>query len=91
MKAAKECGKDKHSNLLLTYRSTPHTTTNETPAENHNRKKNVMCEFKVEEAVMARSNTVGAPKVKAVTLMYMYGLETNSGSIWKTIKKVLKL
>ena len=35
-KAAKECGKDlKHalSNFLLTYCSTPHTTTNETPAQ----------------------------------------------------------
>ena len=36
MKAAKECGKDLQqalSNFLLTYRSTPHTTTNETPAQ----------------------------------------------------------
>ena len=121
MKAAKECGKDLHQallNFLLTYRSTPHATTNETPAklflnrklqtrldlmlpeiskivvdaqarqkQNHDHKRNVMREFKVGEAVMARSNVAGAPDVKSVVKKRLgpltYEVETDTGLIWK--------
>ena len=34
--------------------------------QNHDHKKNAMCEFKVREAVMARSNVAGVPDVKSV-------------------------
>ena len=55
--------------------------------QNHNHRKNVMCEFNVGEAVVARSNIVGTPDVKAVIKKRLgpltYELETDTGLIWK--------
>ena len=55
--------------------------------QNHDHTRNVMHEFKVGEAVMARSNVAGTPDVKAVIKQrlgpLMYEIETDTGLIWK--------
>ena len=119
MKAAKECGKDLQqalSGFLLTYSTTPHTTTHDTPAklflhrhlrtrldlqlpnkdkivlsaqanqkQNHDHTKNLMHEFKVGEAVMARNNVAGTPDVKVVIRKrlgpLMYEIETDTSLV----------
>ena len=55
--------------------------------QNHDHTKNVMREFKVGEAVMARSNVAGTPDMKAVIRKrlgpLMYEIETDTGLVWK--------
>ena len=55
--------------------------------QSHDHKKNVMREFKVGEAVMARSNVAGVPDVKSVVKKRLgpltYEVDTDTGLIWK--------
>ena len=54
---------------------------------NHDHRKNAMCEFNGGKAVMARSNIVDAPDVKAVIKKRFapltYELKTDTGLTWK--------